>query len=52
MEYWEMDLWKVNEFNILDEEIEEFTSSWSQNLVNARTPSFLKQKTLNIVYET
>ena len=51
MEYWEMDLWKVNEFNILDEEIEEFTSIWSQNLVNARTPRFLKQKTLNIVYE-
>ena len=44
MEYREMDIWKVNEFNFLNEEVEEFTSRWSQNLVNARSPSYLKQK--------
>ena len=44
MEYREMDLWKVNEFNFLNEEVEEFTSRWSQNLVNVRSPSYLKQK--------
>ena len=32
MECWEMDIWKVNEFNFLNKEVEEFTSS--QNLVN------------------
>ena len=26
MEYWEMDIWKVNEFNFLNEEVEEFIS--------------------------
>ena len=51
MEYREMDTWKVNEFNFLNEEAEEFTSRWSQNLVNVRSPMYLKQKTLNIVYE-
>ena len=40
MEYREMDFWKVNEFNFLDEEIEEFTRRWSQNLVNVRSPSY------------
>ena len=44
MKYWEMDVWKVNEFNVLNEEVEEFTSSWIQNLVNVRNPSYLKQK--------
>ena len=44
MEYREMDIWKVNEFNFLNEEVEEFTSRWSQNLVNVRSPSYLKQK--------
>ena len=39
-----MDIWKVNAFNLLNEEVEEFTSSWSQNLVNLRSPSYLKQK--------
>ena len=29
-----MDFEKVNEFNFLNEEVEEFTSSWSQSLVN------------------
>ena len=51
MEYREMDIWKVNEFKFLNEEVEEFTNRWSQNLVNASSPSYLKQKTLTIVYE-
>ena len=51
MEYREANIWKVNEFTFLNEEVEEFTSRWSQNLVNVRSPSYLKQKTLNIVYE-
>ena len=57
MEYWEMDFEKVNEFNFLNEEVEEFTSSWSQSLVNIRSPSYLGQKTfdycswgINILY--
>ena len=45
MEYWEIDIWKVNEFDFLNEEVEEFTSRWSQNLVNIRIRSYLKQKT-------
>ena len=51
MEYWEMDIWKVNEFNFLNEDVDEFTSMQSQNLVNVSSPRHLKQKTLNIVYE-
>ena len=43
MEYWEMDIQKVNEFNYLNEKVEEFTSRWSQSLVNVRIPSYLKQ---------
>ena len=43
MEYWEIDIWKFNEFNFLNEEVEEFISKWSQNLVNVRSPSYLKQ---------
>ena len=39
-----MDIWKVNEFNFLNEEVEGFTSRWSKNLVNVRSPSNLKQK--------
>ena len=39
-----IDFWKVNEFNFLKEEVEEITSWWSQNLVNVRSPSYLKQK--------
>ena len=47
-----MDIWKVSKFNFLNEEVEEFTSRWNQNLVsNVRNPSYLKQKPLNIVYE-
>ena len=33
-EYWEIDICKVNEFNFLNEAVEESTSRWSQNLVN------------------
>ena len=52
MEYSEMDIWKVNEFNFLDRKVDEFTSRWSQNLVNLRRPSYLKKKkSLNNVYE-
>ena len=47
-EYWEKDIWKVNEFNFLNEEVEEFISSWSQNLVNVRSglssKTFLAEK--------
>ena len=32
MEYYEIDIWKANEFNFLNEEVEEFTSS--QNFLN------------------
>ena len=42
-----MDIWKVNEFNFLNEEIEEFTSRWSLNLVTVKCP----RKPSNIVYE-
>ena len=51
MEYWEMDIWKVNEFNFLNEEVEKFTSSWSKKLVNVGSPSYLSQIALNVVYE-
>ena len=39
-----MDIWKVNEFNFLNEEAVQFTRRWCQNLVNVRSPSYLKQK--------
>ena len=39
-----MDIWKVNEFNFLNEEVREFTNRWSQNLINVRGPSYLIQK--------
>ena len=38
-----MGIWKVNEFNFLNEEVEEITSRWSQILVNVRSPSYKKQ---------
>ena len=50
MEYWYMDIWKVIEFNFLNEEVEEFTSRLSQNLVNIRNPSYLKQKNIRILF--
>ena len=40
-----MDIQKVNELNILNEEVEEFMNRWSQSFVNVRSPSYLKQKT-------
>ena len=45
MEYQKMNIWKVNEVNLLNEEAEEFTSLWSKNLVNLKSPSYLKEKT-------
>ena len=44
MEYREMDIWKTNEFNFLNEEVEEFTRRWTQNLVSVRSPRYSKQK--------
>ena len=40
-----MDIEKVNEFNFLNEEVEEFASRWSQSLGDVRSTSSLKQKT-------
>ena len=39
-----MEIWKVNEFNFLNELVEELISRWSQNLANTRSPSYLKQE--------
>ena len=47
MEYWGIDIWKVNRFRFLNEEFEEVTSRCSQNLVNVRCPSHFKQKKLH-----
>ena len=44
MKYKEKDILKVNQVNFLNKDVEEFTSRWSQNLVNVRSPSYLKQK--------
>ena len=38
----EIDTWKVNDFNVLNEEVEEFSNTWSLHLVNVRSPSYLK----------
>ena len=35
----EMDIWKVNDFNFLIEEVEEFLNRWSMYLVNVRSRS-------------
>ena len=51
MEYYKMGIWKVNDFNFLNEEVEEFRSRWNQNLVYVRSPSYLSKKPLNIVYD-
>ena len=40
-----MDIWKVNEFNFVNGEVEEFTSKWRKNLVDLRSPSYVKEKT-------
>ena len=42
----EMDIWKVTDFNFLNVEVEEFSNGWRLYLVNVRSPSYLKQKTL------
>ena len=39
IENWEMDIWKVNDFNCLNEEVEQFSNQWSPYLVNVRSPS-------------
>ena len=39
-----MDIWKVNKFNFLNEEVEEFISRLNQNLVNIKNLSYLKRK--------
>ena len=44
MEYGEVDIRKVNQFNFLNEKVEQFRTRWSQNLVNVRSPSYLKRK--------
>ena len=41
MEYLE-GIEKVSYFNILNEEVEKFTSKWSQSLDNVRSLSYLK----------
>ena len=51
MEYWKMDIWKVNEFNFLNEEVEEFISRWNQNLVNIKIHIYLKQKNFEFFYK-
>ena len=45
-----MDIWKVNEFNFLNEEVEEFTRRWSLNLVTVKCPSSLKQENHQILF--
>ena len=42
----EMDIWKVSDFNFLNEEVEEFSNGWSLHLDNVRSHSYLKQKIL------
>ena len=42
----------IEKLNELDEEVEKFTSRWSQSLVDLISPSYLMQKKpSNIVYE-
>ena len=33
--------------DLLNDEVEEFMSRWSQSLINVRSPSYLKQKTFD-----
>ena len=40
----ETGIWKVSEFNFLNEEVEKFLNRWSPNMVKVRSPSYLKQK--------
>ena len=39
-----MDIEKVNEFNFLNKEVEQFMNGWNQSLVNVSSPSYLKPK--------
>ena len=41
-----MDIWKVDEFNFLNEEVQEFKRRWSQDFLNVINPSYLRQKNL------
>ena len=41
-----MDIEEINEFNFLNEEVEEFRNRWRQSLVNVRSPGYLNKKTL------
>ena len=50
MEYWEKDFEKVKEFNFLNEKVKEFISRWSQSLVNIRSPGYLKQKNIWLLF--
>ena len=36
IENWEINIWKVNDFNFLNEEVEQFSNQWSSYLVNVR----------------
>ena len=45
MEYWQMDIEKVNNFNFSNQEVENLTSRRSSDLVNVRSHCYLKQKT-------
>ena len=40
---------KVNEFNFSNEKVEKFSSWWNQSLGNTKNPSYLKQKTFDII---
>ena len=51
MEYWEIDVEKVNKLNFSNKEVEEFASRWSQLLVNARNSITWSKEPSNIVYE-
>ena len=45
MEYWEMDIGKVNDFTNLNEQVEECYKHMESKLSNVRRPSYSKQKT-------
>ena len=47
-----MNIEKSNEFNFIKKKVEEITNRWSQSLVNAKSPCYLKQKIFDFVYET
>ena len=47
--YWEMDIEKVNEFNFLNEEVEEFTRR-CQSSANVRSPSLWGINRLDIQF--